>query len=70
MFAPVEESAVPIPAEDYQIAQGYIETSNVNAIRTMTEMIETLRIFEAYQKVIRAVDDSTAKAVNEVGLSA
>jgi flagellar basal-body rod protein FlgF len=56
-------------AQDFRLSQGTLETSNVNAIRTMTEMIETLRVFETYQKVIRAADDATSKTVNEVGRS-
>ena len=26
-----------------------------------------MRVFEAYQRIIRSVDETTAKAVNEVG---
>jgi flagellar basal-body rod protein FlgF len=53
-----------------QVAQGFLESSNVNAIRTMTELIETMRVFESYQRIIRTADDATAKTVNEVGRSA
>lgn len=53
-----------------QVAQGFLESSNVDAIRTMTELIETMRVFESYQRVIRTADDATAKTVNEVGKSA
>lgn len=53
-----------------QLAQGFVESSNVNAIRTMTELIETMRVFESYQRIIRTADDATAKTVNEVGRSA
>ncbi len=60
----------PVEEGDSQVAQGYVEASNVNAIRTMTEMIETLRVFEAYQRMIRTADEATAKTVNEVGRSA
>jgi flagellar basal-body rod protein FlgF len=59
-----------IDAKDYRIAQGALESSNVDAIRTMTEIIETLRVFETYQKVIRSADEATAKTVNEVGIPA
>ena len=52
-----------------KLFRGSLESSNVDTIRTMTEMIETMRIFEAYQKAIRAVDDMTAKTVNDVGLT-
>jgi flagellar basal-body rod protein FlgF len=59
-----------VAAEGYRIAQGRLESSNVDAIRTMTEIIETLRVFETYQKVIRSADEATAKTVNEVGTPA
>jgi flagellar basal-body rod protein FlgF len=70
MFTPAENNPGQELDEGFQIAQGYVESSNVDVIRTMTEMIETMRIFEAYQKVIRSVYDTTAKTVNEVGASA
>lgn len=54
---------------DVQVAQGFLETSNVNAIKTMTDLIETMRAFESYQRVIRTADDATGKSVNEVGKS-
>ena len=44
-----------------------IELSNVNAVKVMTEMIEVTRGYEAYQKMIRAEDEMTAKAIKEVG---
>ena len=59
-----------IDASGYRIAQGALEGSNVDAIRTMTEIIETLRVFESYQRVIRSADEATSKAVNEVGIPA
>jgi flagellar basal-body rod protein FlgF len=54
-------------ATDVQVDQGFIETSNVNAIRAMTDMIECLRVSEAYQKVIRSADEATAQTINDVG---
>lgn len=67
-----EAGARPTPMADgtVQLSQGFFEQSNVNAIRTMTEIIETMRAFETYQRIIRASDDTTAKSINEVGRSA
>lgn len=59
-----------IDAQDYRIVQGSLESSNVDAIRTMTQIIETLRVFESYQRVIRSADEATAKTVNEIGIPA
>jgi len=53
--------------EDATLSQGYIETANVNPVRAMTEMIETSRAFEAYQKVIQSADEATSKSINDVG---
>jgi flagellar basal-body rod protein FlgG len=70
MFKAENPSAGRIEAQDYRIAQGALESSNVDPIRTMTEIIESMRVFETYQKVIRAADDATGKTVNEVGRNA
>ncbi len=67
LFAPETAAVQEIPAEGGMLSQGFVERSNVEAIRAMTEMIETLRIFESYQKVMRSIDDAEAKTVNEVG---
>ena len=48
----------------FQIMQGFVETSNVNVIHEMIQMIETLRNFEGYQHAIRAFDD-TVQQLNE-----
>ncbi|HHY78354.1 MAG TPA: flagellar hook-basal body protein, partial [Clostridiales bacterium] len=49
------------------IKQGFIEGSNVNAVKEMTDMITMLRSYEANQRLIRAHDELLEKAVNEVG---
>ncbi len=67
LFAPQDGAIQEMPAEGATISQGFVERSNVEAIRAMTEMIETLRIFESYQKIMRSIDDAQAKTVNEVG---
>jgi len=51
----------------YQIQQGFVERSNVDASQTMTEMMTVLRSFEANQKVLQAYDQSMERAVNDVG---
>lgn len=47
--------------------QGYLETSNINAVSEMVEMITITRAYESNQKALQAADDMLAKAVNEVG---
>ena len=49
------------------VAQGALESSNVNTVNEMVMLIENMRNFEADQKAIRAIDDTLDKAVNQVG---
>ncbi len=50
-----------------RVAQGYLEKSNVEIVREMVRMIETVREFEAYQKAVHAFDEASAKVNNEMG---
>jgi flagellar basal-body rod protein FlgG len=66
-FLQTDQTIVGQPPEDTTLSQGYLETANVNAIMAMTEMIETSRAFEAYQKVIQTADEATSTSINTVG---
>ena len=67
LFAPPELGAQESTPESVKVHQGFLELSNVEAVRTMTEIIEVLRGYESYQKVIQQIDETQAKAINEVG---
>jgi flagellar basal-body rod protein FlgF len=69
MFKPADGFGTEIErnADNITVNQGFIELSNVNAIRAMTDMIEALRVSEAYQKVIHSADDATSKVITGVG---
>jgi len=56
--------------EDISVNQGFLELSNVDVVRMMTEMIEVLRGYESYQKTMRSIDEMNAKLINDVGRSA
>ncbi len=47
--------------------QGFLETSNVNIVQEMTDMISTNRVFESTQKAISAYDQMADKMINVVG---
>lgn len=49
-----------------EVRQGYLETSNVDAVTEMVRMITTLREFETYQKIIRSLDEASSKVNNEM----
>lgn len=54
-------------ATDANIEQGTLETSNVNVVNEMVNMITIQRAYEAGQKVITSIDGTLDRAVNNVG---
>lgn len=67
LFKSVGPDGAENPAEDFRVSQGAIELSNVDAVKMMTEMIEVLRGYESYQKIIRSVDEINSRSINEIG---
>ena len=66
-FMPTDATiAAPAP-ETASVSQGYLESANVSPILAMTEMIETTRVFEAYQKVIQSADEATQISLKDIG---
>jgi flagellar basal-body rod protein FlgF len=53
------EGAEALPAENFRIAQGHLENSNVNLIRGLTRIIEVSRAYEAHQKSMAKQLEST-----------
>ena len=67
LFVPPALAGEGKKAQEVQVIQGFLESSNVDAVKTMVEMIDTLRSYEAYQKTIRTLDETASKGLNEVG---
>ena len=55
-----------IPSEA-SVEQGVLETSNVNVVKEMVNMITIQRAYEAGQKVITSMDETLQTAVNSLG---
>ena len=50
-----------------ELAQGYLEASNVDLMQETVNMIEVSRSYETNQRIIRMLDDTLGKAVNDIG---
>jgi flagellar basal-body rod protein FlgG len=60
-------NVVPEEVDAPKVRQGYLEKANVDVLREMVDMIDSLRAFENSQRLIQIQDESLGKAVNEVG---
>ena len=59
-----EEDAIPVANPN--IAQGYIEQSNVSPIVEMTKMIDVMRAYQSAAKLSETNNELTTKAINEL----
>jgi flagellar basal-body rod protein FlgF len=57
---------MPVPEQNRDIRQGYLEQSGVNPTREMMAMIETSRAFEANTKLIQHQDGMLSALINRV----
>ncbi len=55
------------PAKNSLVRQGYLESSNVNAMKNLTAMIIAHRSYEAYQKAVANYDQMMEKSSNAIG---
>jgi len=59
--------AIIIEARSIEVLQGYLEGSNVNAVREMVDLITAVRSYESLQKVVQAEDETAGIAIDKVG---
>ena len=67
LFLPKKGAATEKEAPKTMVQQGFLETSNVDALREMVEMIATMKNYQATSKALQAQDDTLKKTVNELG---
>lgn len=61
------EGENPKAATGYNVMQSSLEGSNVNILNEMTDMMAVMRNFESNSKVVKALNETLDKAVNQVG---
>ena len=53
----VAQEGAPLDGGFGKVLQGYVESSNVNVVQQLVDMIETQRAYEVSSKSITAVDE-------------
>ena len=59
--------AGPKKANNYSMASGYLEMSNVNVAKEMVDMMDIQRTFETYQKIILTMSDFDKISTSRIG---
>ena len=63
----IDGAVVELADGALQLRQGYLENSNVSAMREMVGLMQTMRHFESLQKVAHAYDDMLGTAIRKLG---
>lgn len=69
LLMPADPNAFPLPSQNFTLEQGALEGANFSAVQEMTSMIETMRIFEACQKVMKTSYEEDKQVINQLGKS-
>lgn len=54
-------------AGDSTVMQGYLETANTDVTSEMLNMMSASRLFETSQRVVKMIDETLGRAVNDIG---
>jgi flagellar basal-body rod protein FlgG len=66
LFTPTSDTQQD-SAGNTKVRQGHLEASNVSSMEEMVRLIETMRHFEAAQKIVQGYDDMMDKALKKFG---
>jgi flagellar basal-body rod protein FlgF len=68
LFAQNVRSGPPTPAApaDFVVQDHALEQSNVDPVRSMAEMMDTMRAYEMNQKMVQTQDEVLGRAVNDI----
>ena len=59
-----ETQSAPLAVDSARIRQGFIETSNVQSIAAVTDMIEIMRAYQQAAQVVETADETTRNAIS------
>ncbi len=69
LLKPSDPNVLPMPAQNFTLEQGALEGANFSTVQEMTSMIETLRIFEACQKIMKISHEQDKEIINQLAKS-
>jgi flagellar basal-body rod protein FlgF len=66
-FVKTASTAAETPVDNAVVRQGFVETSNVDTVKEMVDMISNARNYEVNAKLLTTQDDSLRHTVGELG---
>jgi flagellar basal-body rod protein FlgF len=66
-FKPSQGDPVAVQPGECSVLQGSLEEANFSVVEEMTHMIETMRMYEAYQKTLKFFEQEDAQVTSKLG---
>lgn len=66
-FAADDPSLTPITPEGTTFKQGFLEASNTTVTREMASLLNSMRTYEANQRVMQVSDERVSRVISEMG---
>jgi len=66
LFYNIDPAGNPPADTTVEVKQYYLESANVDATREMVQLITVYRSYEANQRILRMLDESLGRAVNDI----
>lgn len=67
LYAPAGDRIESRAADQTTVLQGYLENSNVSPVLESVHLIDTVRTYEVFQKIMLSFQEADEKSINEVG---
>ncbi|MDA8168201.1 MAG: flagellar hook basal-body protein [Nitrospiraceae bacterium] len=59
-------SSVPGTASSAKVREGFLESSNVNVMEEVVNLVESVRQYETFQKAIQTFDDAAGRVIEDM----
>lgn len=66
-FLPGHPALLPTDAVNYSVRQGFVESANTTPVKEMSNLLSSMRFYEANQRVIQLTDDRITRTIGELG---
>lgn len=67
LYGLYDPNVTPEPVPKVVVHQGFVESSNTSAVTEMSDLLYSVRLFEANQKIVQSQDERLGRLINDIG---
>jgi flagellar basal-body rod protein FlgF len=67
LFGVFDPGVTPTPVPRISVQQGFVEAANTSTVAEMSDLLYSVRLFEANQKIVQSQDERLGKLIADIG---